>query len=191
MVDNQVVSRIAKKIRNARLEKNLTIQELASRTHVSKGLLSKIENSRTVPSLPVFVTLIQSLELSLKEFFQDMVLINGQDYLLVKRDQYLAARSNGVTGVISQMILSQNISNSTMQVTLLSIEANVSESVSSFTGFKFHFVVAGSCAYSINNTMIQLEEGDALYFDATIPHMAVNNSDTKVTLLSIHFTATE
>ena len=77
-----------KKFRSTRLEKNLTIQQLATRTHVSKGLLSKIENSRTIPSLPVFVTLIQSLEISLKEFFQDMVLANGKNYLLVKKDQY-------------------------------------------------------------------------------------------------------
>src|SRR5688572_29202736 len=191
MVDNQVVSRIAKKIRNARLEKNLTIQELASRTHVSKGLLSKIENSRTVPSLPVFVTLIQSLELSLKEFFQYMVLINGQDYLLVKKGQYMATQSNGMAGVVSQIILSQNISNSTMQVALLSIDPQARESVSSITGFKFHFAVAGSCEYSINNTLIQLEEGDSLYFDATIPHLAMNNTNQKATLLSIHFMASE
>ena len=85
MIDNQVVSRIAQKIRSTRLEKNLTIQQLATPTHVSKGLLSKIENSRTIPSLPVFVTLIQSLEISLKEFFQDMVLANGKNYLLVKK----------------------------------------------------------------------------------------------------------
>src|SRR5687767_15663953 len=85
MTDNQIVSRIAQKIRDTRLEKNLTLQELANRTQVSKGLLSKIENSRTIPSLPVFVTLIQSLEISLKEFFQDMVLANGKNYLLVKK----------------------------------------------------------------------------------------------------------
>ncbi len=68
MINNEVVSRIAQKIRSTRLKKNLTIQELADRTKVTKGLLSKIENSRTIPSLPVFVQLIQSLDISLKEF---------------------------------------------------------------------------------------------------------------------------
>ncbi|MBX2944215.1 MAG: helix-turn-helix transcriptional regulator [Cyclobacteriaceae bacterium] len=85
MIDNEVVSRIAQKIRATRLEKNLTIQQLANRTKVSKGLLSKIENSRTLPSLPVFITLIQSLDISLKEFFSEMVLLNGKDYLVVKK----------------------------------------------------------------------------------------------------------
>jgi transcriptional regulator with XRE-family HTH domain len=70
MIDNQVVSRIAQKIRSMRLERNLTIQELATRMQVSKGLISKIENLKTIPSLPVFVTLIQSLEFPLKNFFR-------------------------------------------------------------------------------------------------------------------------
>ena len=78
MVDNQVVSRIAQKIRSTRLEKNLTIQQLATRTHVSKGLLSKIENSRTIPSLPVFVTLIQSLEISLVVQRQILIFMFGE-----------------------------------------------------------------------------------------------------------------
>src|SRR6187549_3372834 len=105
MIDNQVVSRIAQKIRSTRLEKNMTIQQLATKTKVSKGLLSKIENSRTIPSLPVFVTLIQSLDISLKEFFHDMVLINGKDYLLVKKDQYASMQREGRTGFNYQYIL--------------------------------------------------------------------------------------
>src|ERR1044071_3889175 len=98
MVDNEVVIRIAQKIRSTRLEKNMTIQQLATRTNVSKGLLSKIENSRTVPSLPVFITLIQSLDISLKEFFRDMVLINGKDYILIKRDEYTSMEREGRSG---------------------------------------------------------------------------------------------
>ena len=43
MIDNQVVSRIAQKIKNTKLKKNLTLHELAVRTQVSKGLLSKLK----------------------------------------------------------------------------------------------------------------------------------------------------
>ncbi|NJM26931.1 MAG: helix-turn-helix transcriptional regulator [Bacteroidia bacterium] len=82
-----------------RLEKNLTIQELANRSRVSKGLLSKVENSRTIPSLPVFVNLIQSLNISLKEFFEDMVLLNGKDYLHIKARLLSAGDTGGSPGI--------------------------------------------------------------------------------------------
>lgn len=187
MVDNQVVSRIAQKIRSTRLEKNLTIQELATRTHVSKGLLSKIENSRTIPSLPVFVTLIQSLEISLKEFFQDMVLYNGKNYLLVQKNQYTPLDREGKSGLNYQFILSQTLTNCTMEILLLTIESGAKGKTTTSNGYKFNYMVSGSCEYRVNNDIFLLDEGDSLYFDAAVPHMAVNRSRRKVVMLSIHF----
>jgi len=78
MANREIVSRLAQKIKAIRLEKKMTIQQLATKSNVSKGLLSKVENSRTIPSLPVFLTIVVSLEVSLKEFFQDIILINEE-----------------------------------------------------------------------------------------------------------------
>lgn len=68
----EIVRKIAAKIREIRIAKNLTVQQLADRAGVSKGLLSKIENSRTIPSLPVFVRILRSLKLGFQDFFKDM-----------------------------------------------------------------------------------------------------------------------
>ncbi len=187
MIDNEVVSRIAQKLRATRLEKNLTIQQLATRTHVSKGLLSKIENSRTVPSLPVFITLIQSLDISLKEFFQDMVLINGKDYLLVKSGETTTMEREGRAGFNYQHILSQNITNCTIEAVLLTLDPGARGRPSTTDGYEFKYILSGSCEYQINNEVIVLEEGDAIYFDSSAPHLPVNNSRKKVTMLVIYF----
>jgi len=187
MIDNEVVSRIAQKIRSTRLEKNLTIQQLATRTNVSKGLLSKIENSRTIPSLPVFVTLIQSLDISLKEFFQDMVLINGKNYLLIKKDQYTAMEREGRSGFNYRYILSQNITNCTMEAVLLTVEPDAKGRPTTTDGYEFKYMLSGSCEYLINNETIRLDEGDSLYFDASVPHLPVNKSRRKVVMLVVYF----
>lgn len=187
MVDNQVVSRIAQKIRSTRLQKNLTIQELATRTHVSKGLLSKIENSRTIPSLPVFVTLIQSLEISLKEFFNDMVLVNGKGYFMVKKDQHTLVKRDGTQGMNYNYILSQNIANCMMEIGLIILEPGSKVKSSSFQGYEFHFVLSGSCGYEFGNEILRLEEGDALYIDGSIVHAPVPGQHEKASMLSIHF----
>lgn len=187
MIDNQIVWRIAQKIKSTRLEKNLTIQELADRAHVSKGLLSKIENSRTLPSLPVFVTVIQSLEISLKDFFQDMVLGNGKNYLFVKKDHYPPLERDLASGVNYQFILSQIVSHSTMEIILLTLEAGSKGAVTTTNGYKFNYMVSGSCEYAIKNDTLVLDEGDSIYFDAAVPHRLTNISRRKVVLLSIHF----
>ncbi len=187
MVDNEVVSRIAQKIRTTRLKKNLTIQQLATRTKVSKGLLSKIENSRTIPSLPVFVTLIQSLDISLKEFFEDMVLINGKDYLHIKKDQYTSVEREGREGFHYQYILSQNITNCTMDAVLLTLEPGAKGNPTTTDGFEFKYMLSGNCEYQINNEIIKVEEGDSIYFDASVPHLPINRSRRKVMMLVIYF----
>lgn len=187
MIDNEVVSRIAQKIRATRLEKNLTIQQLATRSNVSKGLLSKVENSRTVPSLPVFVSIIQSLDISLKEFFQDMVLSNGKDYLLVKKDAYTPMEREGRNGFHYQFILSQNMTTCTMESVLLTLEPGASGKPTTTDGYEFKYIISGSCEYHINNEVIMLEEGDSIYFDATTPHLPVNRSKKKVVMLVLYF----
>jgi len=187
MIDNEVVSRIAQKIRMHRLEKNLTVQELAKRSHVSKGLLSKIENSRTIPSLPVFITIIQSLEISLKEFFREMVLSNGKNYLLVKKDQAVPMHREDRTGFKYHYLLSQNLTNGTMEAVLLSIEPGAKGNPTTSDGYEFKYVLKGTCDYLINEEVVSLEEGDALYFDASIPHLPVNNTKKRVEMLVIYF----
>ena len=187
MVDNEVVSRIAQKIRATRLEKNLTIQQLATRSNVSKGLLSKVENSRTIPSLPVFVSIIQSLDISLKEFFHDMVLTNGKDYLLVKKDDYTPLEREGRSGFHYQCILSQNITNCSMDAVLLTLEPGAKGKPTTTDGYEFKYILSGSCEYQINNEVILLEEGDSIYFDASIPHVPLNHSRKKVIMLVIYF----
>lgn len=187
MIDNEVVSRIAQKIRMIRLEKSLTIQELARRSHVSKGLLSKIENSRTIPSLPVFITILQSLDISLKEFFREMVLINGKNYLLIKKEQHLPMEREGRSGFNYRYILSQNMTNGTMEAVLLTVEPGAKGNPTTSDGYEFKYILNGNCDYQINNEVINLEEGDSLYFDASIPHLPINQSRKKVDMLVIYF----
>ena len=189
MIHNEVLSRIAQKIRATRLQKSLTIQQLATRMHVSKGLLSKIENSKTMPSLPVFITLIQSLDISLREFFEDMLLINGREFLLVKNNRPQALNKNEETdGFTHHHILSQNIPHCTMEAALLTIEPGSKGTPATADGFEFRYVLSGTCEYDINNDLILLEEGDAIYLDASVPHTLNNHTRRRASVLKLSFT---
>jgi transcriptional regulator with XRE-family HTH domain len=187
MTDNQIVSRIAQKIRDTRLEKNLTLQELANRTQVSKGLLSKIENSRTVPSLPVFVTLIQSLGISLKEFFSDVVHVNGKGYLVIKKSQFALMDEEGTDGVSHQCILSQNVANCIMEVVHIAMEPGATGKAISRNGYAYKYILSGSCELKINNDVLELNAGDSIYLDTSLRHSLCNKTENPFMLLSINF----
>jgi transcriptional regulator with XRE-family HTH domain len=191
MLDNQVVTRIAQKIRSVRLERNLTIQQLANRMQVSKGLISKIENLKTIPSLPVFVTLIQSLDISLKEFFEDVVLANGTGYLVVRKAQHTLTEQKDNEGLTYHHILSQNIRSCVLQIFQLSIEPQSKGKSTTSNGYSYHFVLVGSCEFQISGEVFLLGEGDSIYLDASHPHILCNKAAMKLQVLSMNFILTD
>ena len=65
---------LGKKIRDLRLRRGLTVQQLADATGLSKGFISQVENDRTSPSLATLHDLARALETSVA-------------YLVVEEDQ--------------------------------------------------------------------------------------------------------
>lgn len=63
---------VGKRIKQIRKDKKLTINDIAQRADVSNGLISRVENGRTIPSLPVLFSLISALETDIALFFKDL-----------------------------------------------------------------------------------------------------------------------
>ena len=60
-----------KALLNARIERNLTQEELADRCELSKGFISQVERDLASPSIATLTDLLECLGSSLKEFFSD------------------------------------------------------------------------------------------------------------------------
>src|SRR5690606_40763644 len=84
-----ILIQIGNQIKERRKNKGITIQELADRASVSKGLISQIENSRAIPSLMVLIEIIRALDVDLNVFFKDIDAEKSTKTILVKRrDEY-------------------------------------------------------------------------------------------------------
>ena len=62
---------IGKKIKDLRIQKNLTQEELADRCELSKGFISQLERDLTSPSIATLIDILQCLGTDLKESFDD------------------------------------------------------------------------------------------------------------------------
>ena len=62
---------IGNKIRELRTRKGLTLEELASRSELTKGFLSQLERDLTSPSIDSLSDILEALGTNLAEFFQD------------------------------------------------------------------------------------------------------------------------
>ena len=62
---------IGLKIKQLRLNKNLTLRQLGELSNLSHSFIADIESNRTMPSIKTLVTLCDILEISLSDFFKE------------------------------------------------------------------------------------------------------------------------
>ena len=62
---------IGNRIRQLRMKKSLTLEELASRCELSKGFISQVENNITSPSIATLIDILETLGTSLQLFFNE------------------------------------------------------------------------------------------------------------------------
>src|SRR6266700_2535215 len=101
---------VGNKIKSKRTQRKITLEQLANRAGVTKGLISQIENNRTVPSLPVLFNIIHSLDEDVSTFFEDMQahFTNGQ-VLVVRGGEGRAFKKEPVKGFSYKRILTKSI----------------------------------------------------------------------------------
>lgn len=183
MLDTEILPLVAKKIKELRADRQLTLAELSKQSHISKGLLSRIENSRTIPSMPVFVGVVNALGVSMTEFFQGIVATGNKDYILIKKQHREPLVKEAREGFSYELIFTKNIPNSQMQVAVLTVMPGARSTPTTFDGYELKYIVSGCCDYYLGDEMIHLETGDCFFFDARKAHMPVNRSQQPVTML--------
>ncbi len=62
---------IGEKLKELRIQRNLTQEELADRCELSKGFISQVERDLASPSIATLTDLLECLGSSLREFFSD------------------------------------------------------------------------------------------------------------------------
>ena len=75
---------IGQKIKELRVAKGLTQEELADRSELSKGFISQLERDLTSPSIATLMDILQCLGTTVSEFFQeepeDQIVFQNEDY---------------------------------------------------------------------------------------------------------------
>jgi len=187
-MEEDILIQISNRIKERRREKNITVQELAVRANVSKGLISQIENSRTIPSLIVLIDIIKALEIDLNEFFKDMRSKSDHLPVLVKRKhEYDHFEKEHADGFHYQRIFTQSISQSTVDIVILELEPDASRPLVETEAFEYKYILSGQVAYRFNDDTVTLNQGDSMLFDGRIPHTPKNMGDTTASMLVVYF----
>jgi len=187
-MEEDTLIQISNHIKDKRREKNITVQELALRANVSKGLISQIENSRTIPSLMVLIDIIKALDIDLNEFFKDIHTKSNHPPILVKRKaDYEHFEKEHAIGFHYQRIFTQVISQSTVDIVILELEPGAERPMVETEAFEYKYVLSGEIVYQFNEESITLSQGDSLLFDGRISHTPQNLTQQTATILVVYF----
>lgn len=186
-MSEDIIIQISNRLREIRKDKKVTLQELAETAGVSKGLLSQIENSRTIPSLTVLLSLIKGLKIDLNDFFREIDVLAEEKVIFRKAQQYQPFEKENAAGFHYQRIFSTTTLEYHIDFVLLTLDTHATRPMVTTDAYEFKFVLQGTVAYHIGDKTYLMEEGDSLYFDATEPHNPVNMGTDKAVLLVVYF----
>ncbi len=184
-MNEELLLLIGDKIKAKRTQKNITLEQLAKRAGVSKGLISQIENNRTVPSLPVLLNIIHSLDDNLRTFFEDMQdTYNNSHILIIRKGQEKLFTKEPVKGFSYKRILTRTITSQATDVVLLELKKNaLRKQLISTDAFECKYILKGDVEYQIDKEKFTLHEGDTLFFDGRVPHCLKNIGDAEALIL--------
>ena len=185
---NEVILQISSKLKDYRKSKGITIQQLADRAQVSKGLISQIENNRTIPSLIVLINLIRSLGVDLNDFFADVEQASESKVVVKRNDEYQAFEKEQSRGFSYKRVLTRNIQNTPTDIVILELAPKATRSFMVKTNaFEYKYIISGQVEYAVGDQKYVLNAGDSIFFDANLPHKPSNTGDTTATMLVMYF----
>jgi transcriptional regulator with XRE-family HTH domain len=182
-MQEDIIVQITTKLKDIRKEKNITLQELAETAGVTKGMLSQVENNRTIPSLTVFLNIIKSLQIDINDFFTDFNSVKDSKVIFKKASQCQPFEKENTVGFYYRRILSSTVDEYHIDFVLLTLSQDAQRGMVQTDAFEFKYLLKGKVEYTIGKEVFVMEAGDSIYFDAMEPHNPKNIGNEEAHLL--------
>jgi len=163
---------IGREIKALRVHQGITIAGLAELTGLSIGMLSKIENGYTSPSLTTLQALSNALGVPLTAFFRRFE--TARSAVHTKAGQGTNTKGAGTRAGHHYALLGQLGANSS-GVVVEPYMITLSETSDTFPTFQHDgveviYMLEGELSYRHGDRMFHLQPGDTLFFDADAAH---------------------
>jgi transcriptional regulator with XRE-family HTH domain len=178
---------IGREVRTYRRKREITVAELSSITGISIGMLSKIENGNTSPTLTTLQSLANALSVPLTNFFRRFeetrtaVHTKAGAGVELEREGTRANHQYNLLGHIGS-----NASGVIVEPYLITL-SDKSDVFPTFqhAGIETIYMLDGEVEYRHGDNVYNLQPGDTLFFDADAPHGPENLISLPARYLSI------
>ncbi len=171
---------IGKRVRQLRIQNDLTLEELASRTELSKGYLSQLERNLAAPSIQTLEDITEALGTSMSKFFTET---GDEQVVFTARDEFIDDRGNEVVHWIVP-----NAQKNIMEPIILELKGNERTNlIDPHDGEEFGYVLSGKIFLVRESTKkgLPVKKGENFYISGSEEHYLENRSDKPAAVLWI------
>lgn len=163
---------IGRAVRTFRRQKGMTVADLSKQTGLSIGMLSKIENGITSPSLSTLQLLAHALSVPMTAFFKryeerrEVMHVKAGHHVEMERAGTRAGHQYNLLGHIGA-----NASGVIVEPYLITLNEQ-SDVFPTFQhdGIELLYFLEGEVEYRHGDQIFLMQPGDSLFFDADAPH---------------------
>ena len=169
---------IGNKLKELRVLKGLTQEELADRSELSKGFISQLERNLTSPSITTLMDILQCLGTSIGEFFNEapdeQIVFGKQDYFVKVDTEY----KNEIKWIIP------NAQKNSMEPIRLTLAPGGSTYPDlPHEGEEFGYILSGSIVIHLGNRTFKAKKGESFYITPNQNHYITASEKTGATLI--------
>lgn len=159
---------IGPRIRKIRLQRHLTLEDIAGQCGFTRSLLSKIENNKTTPPVATLTKIASALKTSVASLLDD-----------AKTESCSLTRSSDInpndliktrTGYSFYPFAGHRSEKLMQPYLFIAKKGQVKRDPLSHAGEEFIYVLTGEMEYRVGSITYSLKTGDSLYFDSAEEH---------------------
>jgi transcriptional regulator with XRE-family HTH domain len=182
VLDAQTSERLSARLRRARQMRGMTLKTLADAAGCSESLLSKIENGKAYPSLPMLNRLVKALDTTMGWLFDER---DGKAPIIFRAGHAPAVPLVDDAITVERVI--PDCDGRVLRANIVHVEAGASSAGEhQHAGEEAGYLLDGQIELLIDGLPHRLNPGDAFAFRADQPHSFRNIGSSRATVFWIN-----
>lgn len=178
---------IVKNIKKFRVNKKMSLERLAKLSGLTKGYVSKIENSDKAPPFSTLIKIANALNTDVNLLIaNDSEVPENLSLCIVKKNERKEVVSRGTLYGYHYEALAHKKVGKNMEPYII-LPAFHEKGVFSHEGEEFMYVLEGTHEFIYDGKKYILNAGDSIYFDSVIPHSGRSIGKKKAKILAVMY----
>ena len=170
---------IGEKLRQLRLQRGLTQEDMADRCELSKGFISQVERNLTSPSIATLTDMLECLGSSLSLFFSEA---KNEKTVFTPQDMFVKEDGEGLRGTITWLV--PDAQKNTMEPILVELdEDGETYPLPPHEGEEFGYVLQGTVCLVTGEKKTRVRTGCSFCIHPRETHYLTNAGKTRARVL--------